>query len=59
MAGADMPADDTLILVLSNDGHEIERAVASQSDAVSAAIVLLARRGTLRPGDTLRVMAPE
>jgi hypothetical protein len=51
--------DDTLIIVLSHDGHEIERAVSSQVDAVRAAIVLLARRGELRPGDVLRILKPD
>jgi hypothetical protein len=52
------PQDDTLIIVLSNNGQEIERGMAPAGDAaLGVALMMLARRGELRPGDTLRVLA--
>jgi hypothetical protein len=59
-----MPAriqhDQTLIVVLSHDSHEIERAVAGSPDAaVAIAIRMLYRRGDdLKGGDCLKVLAP-
>jgi hypothetical protein len=52
--------DTTLVVVLSHDGHEVERTVVADVDsAVSTAIRMLCRRGDdLRAGDVLRVLAP-
>ena len=54
------PADNTLIIVLSNGNQEIERRVAAAGDnALATAVMMLARRGEdLRAGDTLRVIRP-
>jgi hypothetical protein len=47
-----------LVVVLSNDGCEIERATAQNGKcAVKAALLMLAKRDALRAGDTLRVEA--
>jgi hypothetical protein len=47
------PPDDTL------GDEEIERGIAPAGDAaLVVALMMLARRGELRPGDTLRVLAP-
>jgi hypothetical protein len=49
-----------LVVTLSHDGVEIERATAANSrGAVKAALLMLARRDGLRAGDTLRVDADE
>jgi hypothetical protein len=58
-----MPArihDTTLVVIFSNNNHEIERGVANSPDAaVGLAIRMLARRGDdLQAGDCLRVLAP-
>ena len=59
-----MPAhierDTTLIVVLSHDGREVERAVCTSPDAaVAAAIRMLCKRGDdLTGGDCLRVLSP-
>jgi hypothetical protein len=46
----------TLVVVLSNDGHEIERTTAATGKrAVKAALLMLAKLDALRPGDALRV----
>src|SRR3984893_13581500 len=51
--------DDTLVIVLNNGDEEIERGIAPAGDAaLGVALMMLARRGELRPGDTLRVLAP-
>ena len=52
--------DTTLVVVLTNDSHEIERTVCANPDAaVAAAIRMLCRRGDdLRGGDVLKVLAP-
>ena len=53
------PPDDTLVIVLTNGDEEIERGMAPAGDAaLGVALMMLARRGELRPGDTLRVLAP-
>jgi hypothetical protein len=54
-----MPADTTLIVVLSHDGHELDRVVTPDADAAcAAAIKMICRRGKdLKGGDTLRVLA--
>ena len=53
------PPDDTLVIVLNNGDEEIERGIAPAGDAaLGVALMMLARRGELRPGDTLRVLAP-
>ena len=47
--------DNTLIIVLSNDGKEIERATVSDGRcAVKVALLMLAKRDALAVGDTLR-----
>lgn len=47
-----------LVVVLSNDGCEIERATAQNGKcAVKAALLMLAKRDALRAGDILRVEA--
>jgi hypothetical protein len=54
------PADQTFIIVLSNGDQEIERGMALSGDgALGLALMMLARRGRLRPGDMLRVLASE
>jgi hypothetical protein len=53
------PPDDTLVIVLNNGDEEIARGIAPAGDAaLGVALMMLARRGELRPGDTLRVLAP-
>jgi hypothetical protein len=48
----------TLVVTLSHDGVEIERATAADGKgAVKAALLMLAKRDALRPGDVLRVEA--
>jgi hypothetical protein len=48
----------TLVVTLSNDGREIERAAAADGrGAVKAALLMLAKWDGLRPGDVLRVEA--
>jgi hypothetical protein len=50
--------NNTLIIVLSNTGKEIERATAADSRcAVKVALLMLAKRDALALGDTLRVDA--
>ena len=50
--------DDTLILVLSNGDDEIERGMADSGyAALGVALMMLARRGELRAGDVLKVLA--
>jgi hypothetical protein len=52
------PPDDTLVIVLNNGDEEIERGMAPAGDAaLGVAFMILVRRGELRPGDTLRVLA--
>jgi len=54
------PSDDTLVIVLTNGDEEIERGMAPAGDAaLGVALMMLARRGELRPGDTLQVLAPD
>jgi hypothetical protein len=52
--------DTPLVVVLSHDGHEIERCVCASPDtAGAAAIRMLCRRGdNLKGGDVLRVLSP-
>ena len=52
--------ETALVVVLSNNGHEIERNVCGSTDAaIAAAIHMLCRRGDdLKTGDVLRVLAP-
>jgi hypothetical protein len=51
--------DDTLTLVLSNGDDEIERGTADSGyTALGVALMMLARRGELRAGDVLNVLAP-
>jgi hypothetical protein len=53
------PLDDTLVIALNNGDEEIERGMAPAGDAaLGVTPMMLARRGELRPGDTLRVLAP-
>jgi hypothetical protein len=48
--------NNTLIIVLSNNGKEIERATAADGRcAVKVALLMLAKRDALALGDTLRV----
>jgi hypothetical protein len=50
--------NNTLIIVLSNNGKEIERATAADGRcAVKVALLMLAKRDALALGDTLRVDA--
>lgn len=54
------PSDDTLVIVLHNGDEEIERGMAPAGDAaLGVALMMLARRGELRPGDTLQMLAPD
>ena len=48
----------TLVVTLSNDDKEIERATAVDGRrAVKIALLMLAKRDVMRPGDVLRVEA--
>jgi hypothetical protein len=48
----------TLVVTLSHDGVEIERATAANdTGAVKVALLMLAKLDALRPGDVLRVEA--
>jgi hypothetical protein len=57
-----MPAhierDTTLIVALSHDGREVERAVCTSPDAAVAIRMLCKRGDDLTGGDCLRVLSP-
>jgi hypothetical protein len=48
----------TVAIVLHNGEQEIERQLACPADALRIALMMLARRGQLRIGDVLQVLAP-
>jgi hypothetical protein len=50
--------DSTVVIVLHNGEHAIERELAPPRDALRVALMMLARRGRLEIGDMLKVLAP-
>jgi hypothetical protein len=55
MPGGVKPIDSTLVIVLHNGEQEIERELASPTDALRVALMMLARRGRLDILDVLKV----